>query len=82
MLIEVKALWLGLCSGWLLPAHHLCLLCKCFRVTGLPNRPTYLLVARPKTFIQQISWCSYYEKLKGGGGRKSCKLLIKVKIDS
>jgi len=40
MFIEVKALWLWLCSGWLLPAHHLCLLCKCFTVTSLPNGPT------------------------------------------
>jgi hypothetical protein len=40
MFIEVKALWLWLYCGWLLPGHHLCLLCSCFTVTSLPNRPT------------------------------------------
>jgi len=37
MYIEVKALWLQLYYGWLLPGHHLCLLCTCFTVTSLPN---------------------------------------------
>jgi hypothetical protein len=27
-----------------------------------------LLIARPKTFIQQISWCSLYDKFKVGRG--------------
>ena len=58
MFIAVKVLWLWLCSGWLSPAHHLCLLCKCFQSQACQIGLSSLLIARPETFIQQVSWCS------------------------
>jgi len=37
---------------------------------GLPS----LLIARPETFIRQVSWCSKYEKLKVGRRKEKLQM--------